>query len=570
MALALPALAPLQELLQQWYFSCTVVLIVLLMPLLFLVPIRIWPGSRKARVNLPPGPPRLPILGNLHQLGPQPHRSLRDLALRHGPVMLLQLGMVPTLVVSSAEAAREVMKVQDADCCSRPDMPGARRLSYGHKDVAFAPYGEYWREMRKLVVIELLSMRRVHATWYIREAQYDMLDFENAPCKLFCLRPDKASINQYKFQVDKLISCLSSAQQKPVVLDDYIFRAMDGIIGSMALGNIYGTEQFAYKKHFQDVFNEAFRIKSSFSYENYFPNAFGHLVDCVTGLVSLRERVYWELDAFYDIIIDQHLDPSHPTQDNGPDFIDILIGLMKKHQSSLQFTRDHIKGLLSDVFLGGVDTSSITMTWAMAEMIRKPWVLKKVQDEIRAAVGNKVRVQPDDMSKLRYLKMVIKETMRLHPPAPFLVPRENLRPVKISGYDVPAKTRLLVNTFALGRDPASWDNPEKFDPDRFEGKNVDLSGSHFELVPFGAGRRMCPGLNIGVTTMEFMLANLLYCFDWKLPEGVNEEDISMEEAGQGLTVHKKMPLVLVPIKYERQGGVSYENQIRLRNMRTPI
>ena len=127
--------------------------------------------SRKDWIHLPPSPPGLPFLGNLHQMGALPHRSFRDLAQQHGPVMLLQLGRVPTVVVSSAEAAREVMQTQDADCCSRPDTAGPRRLSYDHKDVAFSPYSKQWRERRKLLVVEFLNTRRVQDAWYAREAE---------------------------------------------------------------------------------------------------------------------------------------------------------------------------------------------------------------------------------------------------------------------------------------------------------------------------------------------------------------------------------------------------------------
>ena len=188
------------------------------------------------------------------------------------------------------------------------------------------------------------------------------------------------------------------------------------------------------------------------------------------------------------------------------------------------------------------------MLWAMSELIRKPRVLRKVQGEIRAVVGNNERVQADDVPKLRYLKMVVKETLRLHPPATLLLPRETMRHVNICGYDVPAKTRIFVNAWSIGRDPASWNNPEEFNPDRFEVKDVDFNGAHFELVPFGAGRRICPGLAMGATNVEFTLANLLNCFEWALPEGMTAEDVSMEEAG-GLTFHRKTPLVLVPTRF---------------------
>ncbi|KAF8695372.1 hypothetical protein HU200_037603 [Digitaria exilis] len=460
---------------QQWQ---TTILLVVVVPLVFLLlATRRRIRSRSSR-RLPPGPPRLPILGNLHQLGALPHQSLRDLARRHGPTMLLRLGTMPTLVVSSPVAAREVMKAHDVDCCSRPVTPGARRLSYGHKDVAFSPYGEYWREVRKVVVVELLSMRRVQSATYAREAQ-----------------------------VDRLVARLTSAAEvdKPVHLEDHVFGLVDGVMGTVALGNIYGTEQFKHKKHFHDVLDEVMSAKAAFSAEDCYPNALGRLVDRLTGVAARRERVFRDLDGFLDLVIDQHLDPSRPTPEHGPDLVDAFVALMKERShlqegSPLRFTRDHIKGLVSNVFTASIDTSSVTMVWAMAELIRRPAIMKKVQEEIRAAVGdNKERVHPDDMPKLR--------------------------------------------------DPDTWENPDEFQPERFEAPGaVDFNGTHFELVPFGAGRRVCPGMAMATATVEFTLANLLYCFDWALPEGMAPEDVSMEEAG-GLTVHKKTPLLLVPTRY---------------------
>ncbi|KAL6909560.1 hypothetical protein ACP4OV_001841 [Aristida adscensionis] len=514
---------------QQWQLA-----VLLLLPLLtlssFLFLTTAAGGSSTAgsgALRLPPGPARVPVLGNLHQLGSLPHRSLRELARRHGPVMMLRLGTVPTVVVSSPAAAREVMKAHDADCCSRPASPGPRRLSYDLKNVAFAPYDEYWRQMRKLFIVELLSMRRVKAAWYARERQ-----------------------------VEKLVGDLTraAAAARPVALDEHIFALVDGIIGTVAFGNIYGSEKFAHKEHFQHVIDEAMGMMASFAAEDFFPNAAGRLVDRLTGLVARRERIFKELDAFFETVIDQHTDPARPKPENGGDLVDVLVGLWKEPKGTLRLTRDHVKAIILDTFIGGIDTSSVTMLWAMSELIRKPRVLKKVQEEVRAVVGDKERVEPDDVPKLKYLKMVVKETLRLHPPATLLLPRETVQHVKIGGYDVPARTRILVNAWAIGRDPASWAAAEEFEPERFEGKEVDYNGAHFELVPFGAGRRMCPGLAMGETNVQFTLASLLFCFDWALPEGTAAAEVSMEEAG-GLTFHRKTPLVLVPTRYKHRAGV---------------
>ncbi|KAM0911058.1 hypothetical protein ACQ4PT_013719 [Festuca glaucescens] len=501
----------LNQLLKQWQL----LFLGVLLPVLSLLLI-VRRSSAGKGFKLPPGPVRLPVLGNLHQLGPLPHRSLRELAQRHGPVMLLRLGATRMLVVSSASAAREVLQTHDADCCSRPACPGPRLLSYGFKDVVFAPYGEDWRERRKVVVSELLSMRGVKAAWGARQEQ-----------------------------VDILMAALSNGSNKPVALGDHIYGVTDGIIGTVALGSIYGKDKFAGKKrHFQDLFHEAMRMLGNFSGEDFFPNAVGRLVDRIAGIVARREKVFSELDGFFEMVVEEHLKPGRAK--GGGDLVDALIELWKEDRG---ITRDHVKAIILDTFVGGVETSSATILWAMSELIRRPPILKKVQEEIRAAAGGNERVLPDDLPKLSYLKRVVKETLRLYPPATLLAPRETMQQVRIGGYDVPAGTSVSVNAWAIGRDMASWgEDAEEFEPDRFLDSVVELQGTHFQLLPFGAGRRICPGIAMALMNVEFTLANMLCGFDWALPEGVKAEDVCMEEAG-ALAFHRKTPLLLVPTPY---------------------
>ena len=180
----------------------------------------------------------------------------------------------------------------------------------------------------------------------------------------------------------------------------------------------------------------------------------------------------------------------------------------------------------------------------MSELMRNPKVMEKAQAEVREVLRGQAPMEEKDIHELNYLKLVIKETLRLHTPAP-LVSRECRERCEIDGYEIPAKTRVIINAWAIGRDPNSWENANEFSPERFVNNPIDFKGRDFQFIPFGAGRRGCPGLSFAITSLEVALANLLYWFDWELPQGVKEEDLDMSEA-LGLTVHRKLPLYLVP------------------------
>ncbi|XP_021293027.1 cytochrome P450 71B36-like [Herrania umbratica] len=467
--------------------------------------------------KLPPGPPKLPILGNLHQLGALPHRSTWKLSKKHGPIMLLQLGAIPTIIVSSAETAREVLKTHDLDCCSRPPLAVPKRLSYNFLDIGFVPYGYYWREMRKICVTELFSMKRVQSFQSVRE-------------------------DEVTFLINSISESANSGSL--VNLSKEFFSLHASITFRIAFGKIFQGSELDNDK-LQKVVNEAKSMLGAFCASDFLPY-FGWMIDWLTGFHRRLESSFNELDDFFQKVIDDHLNSGRTMQEH-EDIVDVLLRMERDQteNSAIQITKDHIKAILMDIFLAGIDTGALTMIWAMTELARKPTVMKKAQYEIRRCVGKKGKVTDNDVNQLLYLQMIIKETLRLHPPAVLLLPRETVSQFKIGDYDVYPKTRIAVNVWAIGRDPDIWKNPEEFLPERFNNNPIDFKGQHFELLPFGAGRRICPGMNMGTALIELALANLLYHFDWKLPSG---GEIDMEEEVT-ITVGKKSALNLMPINY---------------------
>uniref|UniRef100_A0A6N2NHB3 Cytochrome P450 n=1 Tax=Salix viminalis TaxID=40686 RepID=A0A6N2NHB3_SALVM len=493
-------------------FAAPLWLPLILLPPLLLLFMKKMKAVRQSEHLLPPSPPGLPILGNLHQLSSLPHQSMWQLSKKYGPVMLLRLGQIPTLVISSAEAAREVLKVHDLAFCSRPLLSGTGRLTYNYLDIAFSPYNDHWRNMRKIVTLELFSLKKVQSFRFIREEEVGFL-------------------------VNSLSE--SSALAAPVDLTQKkVYALVANITFRVAFGFDYRGTNFD-RDRFHEVVHETEAVAGSISADEYIPYL-GWIVDWLTGHRAKDGK------SFPRHAIDNHLQPGRKKCHD--DMIDVLLAIEKEQTEvgASQFTRDNIKAILMNLFLAGVDTSSLTVNWAMAELVRNPRVMKKVQDEVRKWVGKKGRVTEDDVHQLEYLRMVIKETLRLHPPGPLLIPRETMSHCKVSGYNIYPKTLVHVNVWAIGRDPRYWKDPEEFFPERFLDSSYDFNGQSFEYLPFGSGRRICPGIHMGSITVEIILSNLLYCFDWILPNGLQKEDINMEEkAGVSLAPCKKTPAHLM-------------------------
>ncbi|KAG9443576.1 hypothetical protein H6P81_014916 [Aristolochia fimbriata] len=456
--------------------------------------------------KLPPGPWKLPVIGSIHHMasGSLPHHTLKDLSKRYGPLMHLQMGEVPLVVASTVEAAKEVMKTHDLSFASRPvDMPTVKYNTYGCTDVAFAPYGAYWRQMRKICVLELLTVKRVESFRFIREEEVlDTLSSIAVPCK------------------------------SPVNLTRKFYHLTNNIVARAAFG-----DRSQYVDKFLSVIGDAIREAGGFKVADLFPSS--KLLFWITGMKAKMEKNHLKLDEIMSKILDEcrvkykiknQLDGVKYTDEN---FVDILLRLQQQGNFEVPITDNNIKAVILDVFTAGSETSTNVLSWTMSELMRNPRVMMKAQEEVREVLKGKEKVSEADIQNLEYLKMVVKEALRLHPPLPLLLPRETREKCQVMGYEIPPKTRVITNVWAIGRDPLIWgEDSERFRPERFADNSIDFKGGNFELLPFGSGRRMCPGITFGIADVELPLALLLYHFNWEIPDAMKPEDIDMTEMGE--------------------------------------
>ncbi|XP_039137926.1 cytochrome P450 71A1-like [Dioscorea cayenensis subsp. rotundata] len=486
---------------------------------LLLLSIKLALFPTKTSDKLPPCPRKLPFIGNLHQIGLLPHQSLHKLSKKHGPLMLLQLGQVPTLVVSSSQMAKEILKTHDLIFASRPKVNVADIMLYGSQNMAFSPYGEHWRQMRKIAVTNLLSMKRVQSLHGTMEEQ-----------------------------VAHMLSKISDASSSvsPINLSKILFSFTNGMLFRAILGRSFDEED-ENKMKFHEMMEETAVLLGGFNVEDYFPSL-GWLCS-LFGLDDRAKRTSSKWDCVLDQMIEDHVNMNKKGEGEDDDFVDVLLSIQGDPNKEFFLSKDHMKALLLDMLFGGTETGYVTLEWSLAELIRNPKVMKKLQDEVRGKAFGKSMVKQNDLSDMNYLKAFLKEILRLHPPAPLLVPRESMESCRIQGYDIPKKTRVIVNYWAITRDQKIWDSPEELRPERFENNPIDFKGQHnYEYIPFGAGRRMCPAVHYGVTITELALANLVHRFDWKLPDGMVIEDFDMTET-HALTVKMKSNLLLVAKPY---------------------
>ncbi|GAB4834294.1 hypothetical protein Ancab_039969 [Ancistrocladus abbreviatus] len=465
--------------------------------------------------KLPPGPFPLPIIGNILELGRKPHKSLTQLAKAYGPVITLELGCVTTIVISSVSMAKEVLKKNDVAFSNRAVTEAVSVLNHSEQSVVFLPPTEKWRILRRICTSHVFANSRLEAGRDLRREKVQQLLSYIRDCSEGCRA---VNIGQAAFSTT--LNFLSNA-----------FFSKDW--ADLSCDNA---------QEFKEVVRSLMVEAGTPNIADFFP------VLKIADPQGIRHRARIHADKmitlFNTLITERLKSAKQSNSTENKDVLDTLLGISEGESKEIELS--DITHLLLDLFVAGTDTTSSTLEWAMTELLRNPEKLKKTQAELAELIGRGNIVEEADVDRLSYLQAVIKETFRLHPPVPFLVPRKVNTDVKLDGYIVPKNAQVMVNVWAIGRDPNVWDDPNSFQPERFLGSQIDFKGRDFELIPFGAGRRICPGLPLASRMLHLILGSLLHSFNWKLEDMVTPESLDVDDKF-GITLQKAQPLNGIPI-----------------------
>ncbi|WOK92851.1 geraniol 8-hydroxylase-like [Canna indica] len=457
------------------------------------------------RSKLPPGPLGLPLLGSLLSVDPELHHYFDSLARFYGPVLSLRLGSKLFVVLSSPAAVREALKDQDIVFANHePPAAAAAAFPIFLRDLIFSPYGPLWRSLRKISMRELLSSVGIEAVRPLRRRE-----------------------------VRRAVAGLRAREGKPVEVRDLAFTTAFAVMTSILWG--VSPDDKEMSREFREVVDGIEQIMAVPNVSDFFP-ALAALD--LQGLAS-RMKVLHER---YDTLVEKFVEKRSR---GGRSFFQQMREVLERGDEPESLTMDNVKALLLDLIGGGTDTTSTTIEWAMTHLMVKPHMLKRVVDELDAAVGRDKRaVEEDDLPNLPYLLAVIKETLRLHPVLPLLLPYCPSSTCTVGGFCIPKGSKVFVNVWAIHRDPLLWEDPLEFKPERFLNPNnkYDFKGTNFSYLPFGTGRRICVGILLAEKMMMYMMASFLHLFDWQVPEG---HKLEFRERF-GIALKKTEPLLLIP------------------------
>ncbi|PWZ40387.1 3,9-dihydroxypterocarpan 6A-monooxygenase [Zea mays] len=490
--------------------------------LLLLLLVTRWRWSSSRNSKLPPSPMALPLIGHLHLIRRLPHRSLDRILARYGPLVYLRLGpSTHCIVAGTADAARDLLK-HEASIPQRPLTVVARHLAYDDAGFAFAPYGAHWRFMKRLCMSELLGPRTVDQLRPVREAELAAV-------------------------LGAAASASASGEGEPIDVSRHLISMSNNAIMRMVASALPGHMTEAAR----DCAKHVAELVGAFNIEDYVGLCRGWDLQ---GLTRRTRQVRDKFDALLEMMItakEEKRRRRQQGQGDHHDLLDILMDAAADENAEVRLTRENIKAFVLDIFTAGSDTTATSVEWMLAYLINHPACMDKLRAELDGVVGASRLVGEQDVPHLPYLQAVFKETLRLQPPAVF-AQRETVDTVRVRGYVIPPKTSVIFNVFSIGRDPGWWEDPLQFRPERFmpggAGAGIDPKGQHMQLIPFGSGRRACPGMGLAMQAVPAFLAALVQCFHWAvpIPQGQSKAPpLDMEEA-PGLVTARKHPLLLIP------------------------
>ncbi|RYR11148.1 hypothetical protein Ahy_B05g079634 [Arachis hypogaea] len=494
----------------------------------FLLTLKLLFKSRALK-NLPPGPPYLPLIGNLHQLKQPFHRAFYELSRKYGKLFSLWFGSRLVVVVSSQTAAQECFSKNDIVLANRPHFLTGKYIGYNNTTLVLSPYGDHWRNLRRIATLEVLSTHRINSFLEIRRDEIMRL-------------------------VQKLAQECSNGFNKVELrskLSEMTFNTiMRMVSGKRYYGEDCDVTDVEEARRFRAITKELVALGGA--------NNPGDFISVLRwfdfdGLENKLKRISNRTDSFLQGLIDEHRNGKRNTNT----MIDHLLTQQQSHPE--YYTDQIIKGLIMVMLLAGTDTSSVTLEWAMSNLLNHPEILERARKEIDTEIGQDHLIDESDISKLNYLQNIVYETFRLHPAAPLLVPHLSSEDCTLEGYKVPQNTIVLVNAWAIHRDPKVWsDDSTQFKPERFE-----KEGEINNLLTFGIGRRACPGANLAQRTVNLTLGLLIQCFEW---ERTTHAEIDMAE-GKGLTVSRKIPLEAMFRCVKKIGVCEVEVMKNIANLR---
>ncbi|MED6184266.1 hypothetical protein PIB30_045851 [Stylosanthes scabra] len=504
-------------------------LIIIIISLTVLLSFLFFRYSKLSNIKEPPMVPgSWPILGHLLLFhGSQPlHITLGAMADKYGPLFTIKLGSTKIAVLSNSEMARECFTKNDKASSSRPKLVAIEHLSYNQAMFGFASYGPYWREVRKIVTLELLSNRRMELLHDVRVSEVQA--------------STKELVNLWSSQKDESSGyvLVDIKQWFAELTFNMVFRMIAGkrFFGAMK------TESEEKAERCVKCVKNMLRLLGVFTVGDAIPSLrwldFG-------GHEKAMKEVAMELDKILTEWIDEHrqmMDLGEKDA-NERDFIDVMLSVISDAKIDNVDADTIIKATILNMIIGSSETTTISMTWAMCLLLKNPRTLEKAKEELDKEIGKERCASESDINKLIYLQAIIKETLRLYAPAPLTATHEFSGNCNLGGYNIKKGTQLIANLWKINNDPCLWSNHLEFTPEKFltTHTDVDVRGHHFELLPFGSGRRVCPGISFGLQMIHFSLASFLHSFEVSIPP---DEPIDMSGT-PGLVHAKATPLTIM-------------------------